>query len=222
MRVIKHECRGKKESLYHNCNVAFYCEYCGTEQASLFETYNGNMNILSYYKNFLTLDHQCSVCGKVFLKKPGYYLPSASCFVGSDESFTEFYGVAPLRRDEYTRSLPTKNQLVSVDEKFERITEVRQKKEKQQMWDAVEALAQNCDLLPVASKPTGNYAVIKADPEKLKEYIKAIISLENSIYSLKQRLTTLYFERMQNERYAVRCTSEKIIPTKEQIGRAHV
>lgn len=216
MRITKYECRGKNKSPYHDENVAFYCENCGTEQASLFETYDGYN---SGYGSFLKSDSKCPICGKLFQKKPGYYLPAAQHFIGSDESFTEFYGVAPLRRDQHKRILPGKNQLTSVDEKFACITKIREKVEKQQMQDEVEALVQTYDLSTALNKPNANYAAIKSDPEKLKEYIKCIISLENSIYSLKQRLASLYFERMQNDRYAVRCAGEKVIPAKDLIQR---
>ena len=220
MRITIHECTGKEKSLYDNCNVAFYCENCGTEQASLFETYNRKgMNIQSFYRSFLTSDHQCPVCGKIFAKEPGYYLPAASYFVGSDELFTEFYGSEPLKRDAYTRVLPGENQLSSVEDKFARITQIREKREKRSMWDAVELFAQAHDFTTALDKPKGNTAAIKTDIEKLKEYIRCIIDLEITIYSLKHRLADLYFERMQNERYAVRCGCEKIVPAKELIQR---
>lgn len=187
MRITHYEYKGRPNKDYpEEYNVAFFCENCGIEQASLFEGKGSRL----HYNYFRDADTRCPICSKLFQKKPGYYSP-----------------------------LPGESEYSSLDKKFAHITEIREKTEMLQMQNAVDALAQTYDLPTVLCNPNANYAAIKSHPEKLREYVKCIISLENSIYSLKQRLVSLYFERMQNDRYAVRCAGEKTIPAKDLIQR---
>lgn len=78
-------------------------------------------------------------------------------------------------------------------------------KNKQKSYDheqakrAVSEYSKKCNL-PVTGVHTEKIELIKADTENLTRYILLLIHLENNIYSLEKRLTTLYSRRLSNDR----------------------
>lgn len=55
---------------------------------------------------------------------------------------------------------------------------------------------------------------IKSDPEKLKDYVMHLIQIEGNIYAIERRLSELYFQKAENEKYVIFCNNrENLIAT---------
>ena len=164
----------------------------------------------------------------------------------SDEEFVSFYGEAPavkqlrnikmLRADianeHYCEWEPLRPQedslavLLKKDKapdtwapKFARMAEIREKIEqpREQAQLKAEAFAKSCDI-PCDAIIANNFGCeIKADSTKLIEYLQNLIRLENGIYSLTQRLFSLYYQLNENRRYIVQCAN---LPFLEERKRA--
>ena len=76
--------------------------------------------------------------------------------------------------------------------------------------------------IPVVEEiPSARIAEIKADPEKLKEYITNLVKLEGNIYSIKQRLAVLYYQRLQADRAILFATKKSEYVFEQQRSAAN-
>lgn len=98
----------------------------------------------------------------------------------------------PKEEQEKMKSLyafePTDNEQISYV--FSCLQKIRAKNEEEKITTTVEDTLAEYEAHPI-SAPEVDVAVIKSNPEKLKQYIKHLINLESSIYSVKNRLGEL-------------------------------
>lgn len=134
---------------------------------------------------------KCPVCGKKLNKGKEYFLPhfSGSLRIGG----IDYRDIYKLLVEEEKKGKSELEAKVSLLESFFRNEDQAVAQENVQSFKDI------CDF-PVVNKGLGDLGVIKADKEKLKDYILHLIHLENNIYFLSEQLLALYTQRLGNQR----------------------
>jgi hypothetical protein len=135
----------------------------------------------------------CPICGQKLNKGKKYFLPKISGFYWASENGIDYSDVEKTLLEEKFKGKSEVDAKVSLLERFFQDEDLAAAKE------SVENFKDMCDL-PVVSKGLAEIGEIKADREKLKDYILHLIHLENNIYFLDEQLSALYVQRLANQR----------------------
>lgn len=152
---------------------------------------------------------KCPVCGGSLHKSKGYFVPNSTLDihcdldVGYDEA-EELYGgqLGILEND--------------TDEMFDAIRKFREEIETNEQKVAAKSFSESCDVF-VPEDTSGKASVVKSNTDGLKKYILTLIRLENSIYSLEQQLSGLYYRRLLNDRDVLLGGKEAEITAKAEL-----
>ena len=203
----------------------YFCKNCGNEVFSLWQvpvrTFQNkeNEDCVNERNEFRSLE-KCPICNSHLLKEAGFY--SESTTTGNhpwNKAYNpafENFGVAEYKlreclygkiyhnlNDEHELIFDelTERQNDFLDLHSQKMEEKRFEKEKTMSEKLAADFVSEKSLLTITdAKAIQNVETIKSSTEKLKEYILNLINLENSIYSLENRLSTLYYQRLLNQR----------------------
>ena len=191
-------------------SFVFFCKNCGSELTGQYDV-TARISTIDRYKQPYIREwvskesHNCPLCGASLDKSGGYFMGDVFDFRGSEKDFEEMYGEKPMRNTEMNTFEPRSKKLNTLDEKLACLEELRKRKEIKFSLEKSEEIASNYDI-PVSLVSTSHSIhEIRSDSNKLNSYILTLLKLENSIYSIKQRLASLFYQKMQIDRFAVQC-----------------
>lgn len=170
------------------------------------------------YKHAVAID-TCPICGAKLKKEKGFYFPDEKIF--RLEAYGKTSDLKAIDRYEEKHFGFKLYDVYTLGKKFTKlfsfIDNIDRKQAKNASVELISSVTQAS--LPEVLK---NTTEIKANSEKLKEFILHLIHLENNIYSLEQRLPELYYQRLVNDRAVVLSTYEPAFKFKAELQEARL
>lgn len=140
-------------------------------------------------------DAVCPICGAKLLQEKGFFYPDQEIYE-SENKYLDFYE-CKNRAEELYGVYINKYGYCSLDIRFCKLENVRQKLMQEKSDALLESYIQACDIF-ATSGSSSIASAVKKDCASLKAYILNLIRLENNIYSLQKLLLDLYYRRLRN------------------------
>lgn len=185
-------------------NVFYHCPFCGKELIGHHEYF--------YEKGSFKCDLSCAVCKKPIIEDKRFFwdlsggwlfynVETAECRKSAppkNES-EKWKSVRAILQKDMTYNSKTRQRFIStsptfkedIDKIFQALTFVRTKTADRAIENRFDKLINECDDLP-SPAPAKKQKVLADNVELLKEYLSHLVSIETSIYSIKQHLPKLY------------------------------